>query len=191
MRWILGTLVALLVATIIYVGSAVAALTGLVEAARSGDTAAIISRTDTAGLRRSLVDQVVAAYLKRRDQERPIKPLERLVVSTYGASVADALVGKLLTPENVANMLKNGAVTTGDGTQVNMLGRLTDLDTTRITQTLGRFSIVKPVEFQVRLGDAADAGAVSLHFQGDTWKLSGVQLPASALEQLAQQLPTR
>lgn len=71
MRWFVGSLLAVFVALGIYVGSALVSLNGLVEAARAGDGSAILARTDTARVRRSLVDQLVAAYLKRLGRDRP------------------------------------------------------------------------------------------------------------------------
>jgi hypothetical protein len=119
MHWFFGTLVAIVTAIGIYVGSALVSLNGLATAARAGDGAAVLERTDMACLRRSLVDQIVSAYLR---------------------------------------------------------------------QVLNRLSPLKPVEFLVRLGDTESAGGVSIHFEGNGWKLSGIQLPAAAAQILAQSL---
>ncbi|HTB00229.1 MAG TPA: DUF2939 domain-containing protein [Bradyrhizobium sp.] len=186
MRWFLGGLAAFAIALVIYVGSAILSLNGLVEAVRAGDGAAILSRTDLPRLRHSLVDQIVFAYLKRVGRDRPVKPMERLVASTYGATIADAMVGKMLTADNLTQILRDGRVAVGE-TDVN-LQRLSDLDASGVLQKIGRLSFVKPVEFQVRLGDGDDAGGISLHFEGFGWKLSGVQLPAAAIEALVQRL---
>jgi hypothetical protein len=188
MRWFVGALVALLVLIGVYAGSAVMSLNGLVEAARAGDGAQILARTDQPRLRHSLVDQIVTAYLIQTGQNRPIKPWERMVANTYGASIADALVSKMLTPENLANILSKGTLAIGPGMEASMLP-LGELDTSKLLGILWRFSPVKPVEFSVRLGDSDSSGAISLHFEGDAWRLSGVQLPAPALKALAQSLP--
>jgi hypothetical protein len=66
--------------------------------------------------------------------------------------------------------------------------RLSEIDTSSMLRLLGRLSPVKPVEIAVRLGDTEDAGAVSMHFEGDGWKLSGIQLPGAAVQALAQSL---
>ncbi|HEV7636182.1 MAG TPA: DUF2939 domain-containing protein [Bradyrhizobium sp.] len=188
MRWFVGALVALLVLIGVYAGSAVMSLNGLVEAARAGDGAQILARTDQPRLRHSLVDQIVTAYLIQTGQNRPIKPWERMVANTYGASIADAMVSKMLTPENLANILSKGTLAIGPGMEASMLP-LGELDTSKLLGILWRFSPVKPVEFSVRLGDSDSSGAISLHFEGDAWRLSGVQLPAPALKALAQSLP--
>ena len=186
MRWFLGFLAAFAIALVIYVGSAILSLNGLVEAARTGDGAAILSRTDLPRLRHSLVDQIVFAYLKRVGRDRPVKPMERLVASTYGATIADAMVGKMLTADNLTHMLRDGRVAVGES-DVD-LQRLSDLDARGVLQKIGRLSFVKPVEFQVRLGDGHDAGGISLHFEGFGWKLSGVRLPDAVIEALVQHL---
>ena len=186
MRWFLGGLAAFAIAAVIYVGSAILSLNGLAGAARAGDGAAILSRTDLPRLRHSLVDQIVFAYLKRVGRDRPVKPMERLVASTYGATIADAMVGKMLTADNLTQILRDGRVAVGE-TDVN-LQRLSDLDASGAWQKIGRLSFVKPVEFQVRLGDGDDAGGIGLHFEGFGWKLSGVQLPAAAIEALVRHL---
>ena len=114
MRWFFGTLLALLAAVGIYLGSALVSLGGLVEAARAGDGAGILARTDAGRLRRSLVDQIVSAYLKQLGSDRPVKPLERVLANTYGATVADAMIAKMLTGENLTRILKTGAISSAN-----------------------------------------------------------------------------
>jgi Protein of unknown function (DUF2939) len=186
MRWFVATLCALLVGLAIYVASALVSLGGLVEAARAGDGAGVLARTDTVRLRHSLVEQIVAGYLKQLGRDRPIKPLERALANTYGSTVADALIAKLLTEENLTRILNKGAIGPDGGAIANMQ-RLSELDTSKLAM-LRRVSPVKLVELQVRLGDAADSGAVRIHFEGDGWKLSGIDLPDAAVQTLAQTL---
>ena len=186
MRWFFGTLLALLVGAVIYVGSAVVSLSGLVEAAKAGDGAGVLARTDVARLRRSLVDQIVSAYLKQLGRDRPVKPLERLAANTYGASIADAMIAKMLTAENLTSILNKGTIST-TGEIVNMR-RLTEISPSNVLETLGQITPVKLVELFVRLGDSESAGGISLHFEGDGWKLSGITLPTAAVQVLAQDL---
>jgi len=190
MRWFFGTLLALVVGVGIYIGSAVVSLSHLVEAARAGDGAAVLARTDMPRLRRSLVDQIVSAYLKQIGRDRPVKPLERMAANTYGASIADAMIAKLLTEENLTQLLKTGTIASGEGGAANTpnMQRLSEIDTSRLLQLLGRLTPTKPVEFLVRLGETEGAGAISMHFEGNGWKLSGLELPTTALQVLAQSL---
>ena len=191
MRWLIGIVVIVVVSLVIYAGSAVWSAKGLVEAVRSGNGSEILARTDLPRVKRSLTDQILAAYLDRLGAKRPIKPLERMLANTYGASIADALVSKLLTEENLTKLLRTGAV--GDlsqNAQVGNLASLANLDPSAL-RLLGRISPVKPVEVAILLGDDRDSGSISLHFEGDGWKLSGVQLPAAALRALAESLPMK
>jgi hypothetical protein len=187
MRWIFGTALVLLACITIYVGSALVALSGLAQAARIGDAAAVLQRTDVVRLRRSLVDQVVSTYLRQLGRDRQVKPLERLAANTYGASIADALIGKMLTDENLTAVLKKGAISLG-GTAIATMPPLSAIDTSKILETLSRISPVKPVELFVRLGETEETGGVSIHFEGNGWKLSGIQLPTEALQAIARDL---
>jgi hypothetical protein len=187
MRWFFGILLALLTGVAIYLGSALVSLGGLVEAARAGDGAGILARTDAGRLRRSLVDQIVSAYLKQLGSDRPVKPLERVLANTYGATVADAMIAKMLTEENLARILKSGAISFGEGPIATMQG-LGAIDTSNVLGMLNRISVIKPVEFLFRLGETESAGGVSIHFEGNGWKLSGIQLPAAAVQVLARSL---
>jgi hypothetical protein len=188
MRWVSGIIVGLAVLIGVYAWSAVASVRGLIGAVRAGNGAEILARTDQPRLRHSLVDQIVSAYLVQIGQNRPVKPLERMVANTYGASIADTLVSKMLTTENLTNILRAGTFTILPGTEANMLS-VGEFDTSNALGMIRRFSLVKPVEFAIRLGDSDSSGAISIHFEGDGWKLSGLQLPAPALKALAQSLP--
>jgi hypothetical protein len=159
----------------------------LVEAARAEDGAGVLARTDTQRLRRSLVDQIVSAYLKQLGKDRPVKPLERVLANTYGATVADAMIAKMLTEENLTRILKTGTIASGESPMASMKG-LSEIDASNLLGMLGRISPVKPVELLVRLGDTEGAGGVSIHFEGNGWKLSGIQLPTAAVQVLAQSL---
>ena len=97
------------------------------------------------------------------------------------------MIAKILTEENLTRILNQGAIGPGGGSIADMQ-RLSELSTSSTLEMLSRISPIKPVEFLVRLGDTENAGGVSLHFQGDGWKLSGIQLPAVAVQALAQSL---
>jgi hypothetical protein len=192
MRWLIGCIAAFIVATAIYFGSAVFALNGLVAAARTGDGNEVLARTDLQRLRHALVEQIVKAYLARTGQKQPIKPLTQMLIQTYGVSVADALVGKLLTAENLTTLLRTGRLNDNvPGIADAHLPALAQIDTSRLLDLLHRIRPVKPVEFALLLGNDAKEGSISLHFEGDGWKLSGVQLPAKALQALADTLPRK
>jgi hypothetical protein len=189
MRWLVGTVLVLFVSLVIYVGSAVWSVKGLVEAAQSGNGPAIIARTDLPRLKRSLVDQIVRAYLERLGAKRPLSLMERVLANTFGASIADALVGTLLTEETLTKILREGVVK--EGVPNAQMPALSGVDLSSTFKILRRLSPVKIVEFEIALGNDASSGAVSLHFEGNGWKLSGFNLPAKAVRALAETLPIR
>ena len=187
MRWFFGILLALILAVGTYVGSAIVSLGSLIQAARSGDGAEMLARTDIDRLRHSLVDQIVSAYLRQLGRDKPIKPLERMLANTYGATVADAMIAKMLTAENLTSILNKGAISY-DGHTIRDMQRLSEIDTSKTFEMLGRVSLVKPTELQVSLGNTKSAGAVDIHFEGNGWKLSGIELPPAVVQTLAQSL---
>ena len=102
MRWLSASIVAAVVAIGVYIGSAIVSLNGLVGAAKAGSGVEILARTDVPRLKRSLVDQIVSAYLIRNGQTRVIKPIERIFSNTYRASIADALISKKCSPPKIS-----------------------------------------------------------------------------------------
>src|SRR3954451_23757220 len=102
MRLLLRILLALVVVLAVYAGTAVASLKGLVETTQQSDAAAIMSHIDLPRLRDSLADQIIRALFGRIVQTRLVKTIERIAAP----SVIDALLAKLLTPENIAKILQ-------------------------------------------------------------------------------------
>jgi len=190
MRWAIGILVALIIAVVAYLGSAVASVNGLVAAAKAGDGAEVIARTDMERLRRSLVDQIVGAYLERTGRK---KPLERMLANTYGASVADAMLQKMLTPENLTRLLQAGVVAGPENSGL-VIPTLSSVDADGAFALLGRVTPVKLTELSIRTSPGSDPenySAASIHFEGDGWKLSGISLPKSVTRKLAEGLPVK
>src|SRR3954471_18092554 len=188
MRWTTAIFLALLFTLGAYAGSAAVSLQGLVRAAQSRDAAAVMERTDLPRLKRSLVDQIVAAYLNRIGEKRAVKPLERLAANTYGASIAGAVVGKLLTPEHLTELLNSGKFSV-DSSDLGRMGQLSELAASELLKIAKRIRLVNPVAISVQLGSGQDGGGIDLHFAGDGWKLSGIRLPMAVLDALFRHLP--
>lgn len=189
MRWAIGTLAVLTLAVIIYLGSAVVAVGSLINAAKAGNGAEVIARTNLDRLRRSLVDQIVDAYLERTGRK---KPLERLLANTYGASIADAMLQKMLTAENLTKLLQTGVVA-GPENSTLVIPALSSINA-GVYELLGRVRPVKLTELSIRTSPGSDPSnysSVSIHFEGDGWKLSGINLPKSVTRQLAATLPVK
>ncbi|MGB8402316.1 DUF2939 domain-containing protein [Bradyrhizobium sp.] len=195
MRWFLGTVVALVVAIAIYLGSAATSLSALASAARAGDGARVLERTDVMALNRSLANQIVGAYLERIGATRRVSPMEKMLINTYGATIADAMVAKMLTADNLTQMLKTGKLDVTPGVpSFEGLPALTDLQTANWLSLLGRVNLIQPVLLGIRVSDNSDPenyAAINLHFEGGGWKLSGIELPKAIVRTLAASLPVK
>src|SRR5260370_39775736 len=111
MRWLLGVVSAVILLVLIYFGSAAGSLAKLAASVRAGDGAAVLERTDLKTLNRSLPDQIVRAYLERIVATRQIKPMEKLLSNTNGATIAHAMVAKMLTAARLTRIVKTGGLT--------------------------------------------------------------------------------
>ena len=180
MRWFVGLLLSFVVAIAIYLGTAIASLQGLIEDTRAGNTAAIMSRIDLPRLRDSLGEQIVRAHFSRIEQTRPVKTIERVAAP----SVVDALLAKLLTPENITRVLQSGALPAEAGSTppVN-LPTLSSAGLENSVRILARLRPKSPLTLQVLLDDTGQT-AIRLHYEGTHWKLSGLDLPPAAIEKL-------
>ncbi len=178
-----------------YAASAVVSLSEAVRAAQSGDGERVLGYVNTNRLRGSISSQVVAAYLAEIGETRRITPLERTLANSLGTTIADAVVEKVLTPANLAVLLKSGRVQTDPETAVaGNITPLADVGRLHWLDILSRLRLVKPVEFAVRVGSSTDPDRVSafhMHFEGDGWKLSAIEFPKVALRDLAARLPRR
>ncbi len=115
MRWFLGTIAALIVAVAIYLGLAASSLATLASAARAGDIAKVLEKTDVKAVTRSLTNQIVNAYLDRIGATRKVGAMEKMLINTYGATIADAMAAKMLTADNLTQILKSGKVDASQG----------------------------------------------------------------------------
>lgn len=192
MKWLIVVVLAVLVCVGIYGGSAFVSLVGLVSAVRGADVAQILARTDMPRLRHSIVDQVMTAYLDRLGQKRQLRPIERIAINAFGATIADDLAAKLMTSENLSVLLKSGAVRNAtEDITFGTMSSVAELDISSIFALAGRITFVKPVEFALRLGGGQEAGSISMHLEGTTWKLSGIGLPPKILTNIVDRLPAR
>jgi hypothetical protein len=180
MRWLVRLLLLLVVLIALYLGTAIVSLQGLIEDTRAGNTAAIMSRIDLPRLRDSLAEQIVRAHFKRIEQTRPVKTIERMAAP----SIVDALLAKLLTPENITKVLQSGALPAdAPNTLPATLPSLSSAGLENAARVLTRLRPKSPLTLQVLLDDGGQT-AIRLHFEGAHWKLSGLDLPPEAIEKL-------
>lgn len=195
MRWFLGIVVVAIVTAAVYYGSALYSLSDLATATRDGNGGAIVARTDVPRLSNSLSDQIVKAYLERVGATRRIGAAERMLVSGYGATVADVLVAKVLTPENLTELLKAGQLAeTKALPALTGLPSLTDLQKINLLTQFGRVHYINPVKLSIRVSkskDPEEATSIVLHRSSLSWKLAGIDLPRKVLREIAASLPAR
>lgn len=195
MRWVWSIVIVVALVLAAYIGSALYALSHLIAAVRAGNGAAIAAQTDVPRLSRSLSGQIVDAYLERVGATRKVSPMERALVAGYGATVADALVTKMLTPDVLTQALQTGRLPGLDSNApVTQLPPLPSLHDINILRLLGRLHLINPVQIAIRTSKASDPdnyAAVVLHREGIQWKLAGIDLSRTARSNLAAGLPIK
>ncbi len=195
MRWFVGITIVLVLLILLYLGSAASSLASLAQAARDADGAPILQKTDMKALSHSLTDQIVRAYLERVGAIRRISPLEKTLVSTYGATIADAMVAKMLTLDKLIQLLRNGKIEgVPELRSFTGMPPLADLHTDNWFSLLGRINFINPVLLGIRISEASDPdsyAAINLHAEGLSWKLAGIELPKKVARDLAASLPRK
>lgn len=190
MKKLLLVLVAAAIAVGLYASSAAMSLAGLAAAVRDKDAAAVAGRIDFPRVRQALVQQIVAAYLRRVGETRRVDTREQFLANTVGASIADAMLEKILAPQNLARLLHDGRVPADDVHPEIVVPRFGNLDLGNPWNALGRVRLVQPMEFAVRLSEPADdVYGIRMHFQGSGWRMSAIDLPPSVLRQIVDKLP--
>lgn len=191
-KWIISVIAGLFLSLAGYSASALISLDRLATAARASDGAEVIARTDVPRVRQAIIGQIISAYLEKIGQKRPVRPFERMAIETFGASIADELATKLVTAENLSALLSSGAVRESTAKpELGTMPALGQLDLSSTLNVLRRVKLIKPVEFELHLGDSPSAGSISMHFEAWGWKLSSINLPASIVMRLVERLPVR
>jgi len=118
-----------------------------------------------------------------------------MLINTYGATIADAMAAKMLTADNLTQILKSGKVDASQGLPAFAgLPALGDLQTGNWLALLGRVNFIQPVLLGVRVSNSPapdDYAAINLHFEGSDWKLAGLELPKAIVRSLAAALPVK
>jgi hypothetical protein len=172
----------------LYVGSACISVKRLVVSAQAGNASEILARTNLPLLKQSLVDQIVGSYRRRSGQTKPVSQLERTAANTYGASVADAMLTKLLTPENLTELLRTGNANLplheGGSIWIPPLNELGS----GVSELIKRLAFIqlRLIDFRMSSASGDDAYSISMHFEGDVWKFAGLHLPANVASQVAE-----
>ncbi len=195
MRWLIAAFLVLCIAIAVWLGSAIATVGKIATAARAGDGAGVLARTDVTAIRRSLTEQIVQAYLDRAGETRKVSQIERMVANTYGATITDAMVAKFVTAENLTKLLKQGRFDGADNVPAFAgVPTLGDLTTGDIFGMVGRIGFIQPVLLSVRISPSADpqlAARIYMHLDGSGWRLAGFEMPKAVVRQIAASIPLR
>jgi len=160
------------------------ALRGLAADLQARNAAAVNEKVDYARVRRSFTEQIVSAYLRLTGRASKLGALGPL-----GASIIDPWVSQIVTPENLADLLRGGTVSSELGPISFGFGDLPfSLNIAwnawlSSEYGLGRFSIrlppgaTEPNQFRLRMQ--------LLRWR---WKLTGIELPENLRDQIAREL---
>ena len=108
MRWTIGIGTSLLILWLAYAVWPFFTVYRLADALQTRNVAAVSELVDFPALRRSLTIQIVRTYLRLTGKAgRPGSILEQFSLGV-GASVADTIVAKLISPEALLDLLQSG-----------------------------------------------------------------------------------
>lgn len=207
MRWILGSLAALVLLLCVYAASPYVALYHLAQAVEAKDVAAINERVSFQAVRQSLSKQIVAAYLRATGKggqpDASPSPFAGMAAGA-GASIIDPLIAPLVTAEALMNVLENGwppelggAAPVPVGGNVAAAARRLNLDPTRFLTADGAKLLFMASEsrgFRVVLFgvplDQPMNERIKLQFRLSNlrWRLVGIELPEAIRARVAQEL---
>jgi hypothetical protein len=165
------------------------ALYDIATKAEAGDTAGVSERIDFAAVRRSLTGQIINAYIRLSG----IKVAPGGITAAVAGSVADPMVEKLMSPEALVDLLRNGwpraaladAPPGFAGIGSANFGNWWALFASS-EYGLSGFSVSLPVEKPV-----AQQFRVYLSLSRQGWRLSGLDLPEEILTKVTEQLIAR
>ena len=164
-------------------------LRALAAALRAGNVTAINKEVDYTRLRQSFTEQIIGAYLRVTGRASKLGALGPLATSV-GASLVDPWVSEIINPENLAQLLRGGTVSSELGPVSFRFGNLPSSSLNLAWSAwlsseygLGRFSIWLPP-------GAAETDQFRLRMQllQWRWKLTRIDLPEKLRNQIAEEL---
>jgi hypothetical protein len=151
---------------------------------------ALSEQVDFIRLRRSLAEQIIAAYLQVTGRTKKLGAFEKALAIGIGTSVADPLIAQFVNPENLLVLLRGQTVPTEIGNVSFNLGKLPALSLgsawagwLSAEYGLGSFSIGVPVSVA-----PADQFRIRMQLLQWRWKLTGIDLPEYLRTHFAQEL---
>ena len=190
MRWTIGIGTSLLILWLAYAVWPFFTVYRLADAVQARNVAAVSELVDFPALRRSLTAQIVRTYLRLTGKAgRPGSILEQFSLGV-GASVADPIVAKLISPEALLDLLHNGRLS---GVFPDIVPPIEGLS----SETLGnvwrvyanselgiaRFFIAVPID-----KPPVEGFRLGFCLTGWRWKLCSAELPEQLQLRLAQEI---
>jgi Protein of unknown function (DUF2939) len=195
MRWTIRIVVAVAVVWIAYAVWPLFALYDLVNAVQERDAAAITRRVNFHSVRQSLSEQIVSGYLELSGKDARLGQFGRGMAVAAVTAVADPIVAKLISAEALIELLRNGwpssvlpddgaagSAVAAEGLKPGSLGNAWQLFI-HSEHGLRRFEIAVPMTTP-----PAQRFRLEFRLTSWTWKLSGVRLPETLRNRLAQEL---
>jgi hypothetical protein len=169
------------------------AVYSLAGAVQARNAAAVNELVDYPALRKSLTAQIVRTYLRITGKAgRPGSILEQFAVG-IGASVADLIVAKLISPDALLALLQNGrlpGVVSDNVPPIEGLSREALGNAWRVYTNselgIARFFVTVPVD-----KPAAESFRLGFCLTAWRWKLCSAELPEQIQLRLAQEISER
>ena len=184
MRWTFRISFLLLLGWAIFLVSPFVALYDLSKAVEAKDVARIAERVNFNALRVSLARQILGEYLKTQD----ISERDRQLAAQAGAAALNPVLEGLLTPQAVIDLLEDGQLqqfqregTDGPGIRFGPGSLQQAWRIFLLSESQGFRAITIPLtpdeprDRQFR---------VTLRLSGTTWRVTGIDLPASLQKEL-------
>ena len=190
MRWAVRIVIALVLAWAIYFVSPYVSLYGLAKAVEVRDVAEIERRVNFRAVRVSIAKQLIPAYLVATGRESELKGARGQAVVGIGATIADPLIARYISPAALADLLvdpRRGADGRGakDGAAIGLNSAYGAWRLFATAQTRG----FRVVSFAVPVDRPADEQfRLRMRIKDLGWRLVGIDLPKPVLERLVQEL---
>jgi hypothetical protein len=189
MRWTGRILVALILVGAIYFFSPYVALYRLAQAIDAKDVAAIEQRVNFPAVRISLAKQLIPAYLVAAGRASELKGTRGQAVVGIGATIADPLIARYLSPAALAELLDDPRLGAGKpragggGVGLTSLREAWLLFVTAQSRGFRAISFALPVD-----RPTGEQFRLQLRIRNFGWRLVGIELPPPLLDRLVQEL---
>jgi hypothetical protein len=194
LRRLLVLLTLVVVGGVLFFTLPLVGLSRFAGAVKSNNAVALENRVDFNRLGRSLAPQIVWTYLEKTGRVKVLGRTVSSLVAGASASLADPIIGELLTPEALLSLLNGAQVNIGNLRIQSALVPLPKGDMGslwRVFQNaeygIGKINVSLPPS----ASQTADQYRIHLELLQWNWKLVAMDLPQNVRDQLADELVRR